>query len=151
MRPTRVVVADDDAAFRGALVDVLRADARFEVVGAVPSGTELVPLVARVAADLVLVDVRMPDGGPAAARALRDAVQDGVLRPLVVVGISAQAPARTVATMLRAGAVGFLVKGHLGGDLGSLLARCVRGELVVAAPSGAEALRQLVEDAPVGV
>ena len=39
--PLTVVVGDDDEAFREALVDVLAADDRFEVVGSTASGAEV--------------------------------------------------------------------------------------------------------------
>ena len=60
MRVIRTVVADDDPAFRGALVDVLGADPRFLVVEAVPSGEGIVDVARRAGAHLVLLDVRMP-------------------------------------------------------------------------------------------
>lgn len=143
VRVIRVVVAEDDPAFRGALVDVLGADARFQVTGAVCSGEDIVEVVRVVGADLVVLDVRMSDGGPTAARALREATDAGLLDEVVVVALSAQAAAHTVVAMLREGVAGYLVKGRIGADLPDLLARCAAGEVVLAAPSGAEALRQL--------
>lgn len=146
MSSTRVVVADDDSTFRSALVDVLGVDPDLEVVASLSSGTALVETLARTHADVALVDVRMPDGGVHAARAVREATEEGRLHEVAVVAISAQAATHTVVSLLREGVVGYLVKGHLGGDLGSLVKRCARGEVVVAGPSGADALRTLVRD-----
>ncbi len=146
MRVIRVVVADDDAAFRGALVDVLDADRRFQVVAATCTGEGVVEVAACSRADVVLVDVRMVDGGPAAARAIRQALEDGRLSGVAVVAISAQAPVHTVVAMLREGAVGYLVKGRIGSELPDLLARCAVGEVVLAVPGAAEALRELCRD-----
>jgi DNA-binding NarL/FixJ family response regulator len=143
VRVIRVVVADDDAAFRGALVDVLEADRRFQVAEAMATGENVVEVLRGVAADLVLLDVRMTDGGPTAARAIREAVEEGRLGGVVVVVLSAQAPVHTVVAMLREGAVGYLVKGRIGSELPDLIARCAAGEVILAVPSGAEALRQL--------
>ena len=143
MRVIRVVVAEDDPAFRGALVDVLEADARFQVARATSSGEDIVEVVRAVGADLVVLDVRMADGGPTAARALREAAEQGLLPGVFVVALSAQAAVHTVVAMLREGAVGYLVKGRIGSELPDLLARCAAGEVVLAVPSGAEALRQL--------
>jgi DNA-binding NarL/FixJ family response regulator len=137
-----VVVADDDAAFRGALVDVLETDKRFQVAAATPSGEDIVEVVDGADADVALIDVRMVDGGPTAARAIREATEEGRLRGVLVVAISAQAPVHTVVAMLREGAVGYLVKGRIGSELPDLLARCAAGEVVLAVPSAAEALRQ---------
>lgn len=144
MRPTRVLVADDDELFRTALVDVVDADPRFEVVGSRESGADVVEAVRRCGAELVLLDVDMPEGGATAARALQLAVEQGVLARLCVVALSAHASTTTVVGLLRAGAVGYLVKGQQPHDLTDLLQRCVGGQVLVAAPTGAAALRLLV-------
>jgi DNA-binding NarL/FixJ family response regulator len=147
VRVIRVAVADDDAAFRRALVDVLAAHPQFEVVVQAASGEDLGELVLRGRADLVLVDVRMPLGGPVAARAVRDAAGAG--RPAVVVALSADSAAQTVVSMVRAGAVGYLLKGRIGAALPDLLSRCMNGEVVLSTPSAAVALRELAAAASV--
>ena len=68
--PLTVVVGDDDDAFREALVDLLSADERFEVVGSTASGTQVRRLSAGLQPDLVLIDVRMDGGGAGLAMAL---------------------------------------------------------------------------------
>src|SRR3954454_674529 len=109
MSAIRVLVADDDDTMRRAMVDVLTAHGGFTVVADVASGVDLPELAAETRAQLVVLDVRMPGGGPAAARALR------AREPaLVVVAVSANNDVPTVAAMFRAGATGFLAKGHLG-------------------------------------
>jgi len=140
----RTVVGDDDGGFRAAVVDVLADDPRFVVVGEAADGAELVEVARTTGPDLVLLDVRMPSGGSVAARAL---TEDGsgrfASRPLVV-ALSADSGPEVVASMLQAGAVGFLAKGRLGATLPDLLARVAEGEVVVAVPSGIHALRQLL-------
>ena len=140
MRTYRVVVADDDPTFRSAAVEVLEADARFTVVAAVASGAGLVELVEETAADVVLLDVRMPGGGPAAAQQLTDRFG----RRVVLVAVSAQLETASVFRMLRAGTTGYLPKGRLGASMPDLLARCAEGELVLAVPTGGAALHQLL-------
>jgi DNA-binding NarL/FixJ family response regulator len=151
MKVIRVVIGDDDAGVRSALSEVLQADARFSVVGTAATGAELVEMGKALDPDVVLLDVRMPGGGPVAALALT-AQSDGLPRRTggvvvpVVIAVSAQTSAATVLEMLRAGAVGYLAKGSLG-TLPDLVARCVGGEVVLAVPSAAHALRQLVRSA----
>ena len=147
MRVIRVVVADDDAAFRGAVVDVLDADPRFAVVDVRSTGEDIATVARESRADLVLIDVRMPGGGPEAARAIRTQPGAGSAQPLVVT-LSAQSAAHTVASMVREGVSGYLVKGRIGSDLPDLLARCAAGEVVLAVPSGAEVLRDLTHPTP---
>ena len=137
MRPTRVVIADDDDAVRDALDEVLEADPRFTVVGLAVTGNELQEVALTTLPDLVLLDVRMPGGGAHAARTLLASPS-----PPVVIAVSADTGTSTVVAMMRAGAVGYLAKGSLSA-LPDLVARCVDGEVVLAVPSAAEALLQL--------
>ena len=57
----RVILAEDDDTARGTLVDLL-ASFGYEVAGAVCCGREAVTTARRTAPDVVLLDVRMPDG-----------------------------------------------------------------------------------------
>ena len=139
MGQIRVVVADDDETLRTVLSEVMRSDPRFEVVGEAADGVELLEIVARTEADVVLLDVRMPAGGETAARAL----QDGP--PVVVVAVSAETAPDTVAGLLRAGVRGYLSKGRLGPGLPDLVSRCVAGEVILAVPTAAQAVRRLVD------
>ena len=134
----RVVVADDDDDVRAALCEVLDADARFRVVGAVATGAELVGLVALTRPDVVLLDVRMPGGGERAARELTAAPD-----PPVVVAVSASTDVATVTALLRAGVQGYLGKGGLGETLADTVARCLEGQVVLAVPNGRAVLRAI--------
>jgi DNA-binding NarL/FixJ family response regulator len=139
MRRIRVLIADDHPEMMSALVSVLEDDARFSVVGTASTGTEAQKIAAETPVDVALLDVHMPSGGPAAAEALAT-----LPYPPVVVAISAQAGQGVVEDMLRAGAVGYLTKGRVGDGLPDLLARCVDGEVVLATPAGASALRAVL-------
>lgn len=145
MSTIRVVIADDDDEVRDALGEVLGADARFAVVGTARTGDEAVSLASVCEPDVVLLDVRMPGGGPEAARRLTTG--PGSLP--AVVAVSADTGVASIVAMVRAGAVGYLTKGRLG-DLNDLVARCATGQVVLAAPGAADAMRQLLADAPGG-
>jgi DNA-binding NarL/FixJ family response regulator len=54
-----VLVVDDSVPCRAAVCDVVRATPGFVLVGDVGSGEEAIVLAARVAPDLVLLDIRM--------------------------------------------------------------------------------------------
>lgn len=131
----RVVVADDHATVLSAIVKVIESEPGFDVVGTADNGSDAVELARDLRADLVLVDVQMPDGGPVAAARLRE------LQPApVVVAISGQTGASTLEELIRAGVTGFVSKGHAGADLVEVLERCSRGEVVLAVPAAALAL-----------
>jgi DNA-binding NarL/FixJ family response regulator len=137
----RVVVADDDETMRRAIVDVLEAHGGFTVVRDVATGDGLPELVAETDAQLVVLDVRMPSGGVAAARALRQHHPN-----TVVVAVSASNQVSTVAAMFRAGATGFLAKGQLGTSFADDLARCTSGQVMIAVPHAGQVLRALEDD-----
>jgi DNA-binding NarL/FixJ family response regulator len=80
----------------------------------------------------------MPSGGVDAAAALRDHNPQ-----TVVVAVSASNQVSTVAAMFRAGATGFLAKGHLGMSFADDLLRCTRGQVMIAMPQGVQVLRAL--------
>jgi DNA-binding NarL/FixJ family response regulator len=137
-RTLSIVVADDDDEMRRALREILTAHESFEVVGEVAHGHDLEVLAADTRADMVLLDVRMPAGGADAARRL------ATLSPApVVVAVSASTDVPTVVAMLRAGARGFLAKGHLGRSFTEDLDRIARGQVLIAVPHAVQVLRAL--------
>lgn len=138
MSGIRVVIADDDDGVRAALHDVLDADDRFLVVGTAAGGEDLARIVEAARPDVVLLDVRMPGGGEVAARRLAEMAGGPV-----VVAVSASTEINTVVSMIRAGATGYLAKGKLGHWLPEMVARCAEGQVVLAVPNGAAALRSL--------
>ena len=138
MSAIRVVIADDDDGVRAALHDVLDADARFLVVGTASQGVDLARTVEAARPDIVLLDVRMPGGGMAAARAL-----SALPSAPVIVAVSASTEVATVVAMLEAGATGYLAKGRLGQWLPEMVSRCADGQVVLAVPNGAAVMRVL--------
>lgn len=143
MRPVRVLIADDHDEMLSAMVGALSDDPRFTVTATAGTGEEAVNTAATSAIDAVLLDVNMPGGGAATASALA-----ALPTPPVIVAISAHLGAASVEEMVRAGAVGYLAKGRVGDALPDLLARCAEGEVVLATPAAAVALRALVSRGP---
>lgn len=73
---TRVLIADDDDLMRAGLVELLSADPESEIAGEASTGREAVERARRLAPDVVLIDVRMPDlDGIAATRELASAAR----------------------------------------------------------------------------
>src|SRR5215208_162496 len=57
--PKRILIADDDAAIRGALVELLKGEG-YDTLQA-KSGSEVLRIVPVEEPDLLLIDLRMPD------------------------------------------------------------------------------------------
>jgi DNA-binding NarL/FixJ family response regulator len=103
---TRVLIADDDALMRAGLVELLGADPQILIIGQAATGRQAVEQTRRLAPDVVLMDVRMPDlDGIGATRALARAAPQ--VRVLILTTFEQD---DYVFGALRAGASGFLLK-----------------------------------------
>jgi len=100
-------VVDDEPLIRSGLRAIINAEADLTVVGEAGDGAEVLPLVRRTGADVVLMDVRMPAvDGIQATRLLLESL-DPAPRVLVVTTFEND---DYVYDALRAGASGFLLK-----------------------------------------
>ncbi|MFD7732557.1 response regulator [Kitasatospora phosalacinea] len=105
----RVLLADDQALLRGTFRLLIDSAPDLEVVGEAGTGREAVALARELRADLVLMDIRMPDLDGLAATALITADED--LAGVKVLVLTTFESDEYVAEALRAGASGFLGKG----------------------------------------
>jgi len=102
-----VVVVDDEPLIRSGLRAIINAEPDLTVVGEAGDGAEVLPVVRRTGADVVLMDVRMPAvDGIQATRLLLESL-DPAPRVLVVTTFEND---DYVYDALRAGASGFLLK-----------------------------------------
>jgi DNA-binding NarL/FixJ family response regulator len=103
---TRVLIADDDGLMRAGLVELLAGESEIEIVGEASTGREAVERARRLAPDVVLMDVRMPElDGIGATRELTRAAPNA--RVLILTTFEQD---DYVFGALRAGASGFLLK-----------------------------------------
>lgn len=105
----RVLLADDQALLRGTFRMLLDSAPDMEVIAEAATGREAVELARSHRADLVLMDIRMPDlDGLAATRLISE---DEDLAGVKVLVLTTFENDEYVAEALRAGASGFLGKG----------------------------------------
>ncbi|GAA2583171.1 response regulator [Streptomyces tubercidicus] len=105
----RVLLADDQALLRGTFRMLIDSASDMEVVAEAATGREAVDLARSHRADLVLMDIRMPDlDGLAATRLISE---DEDLAGVKVLVLTTFENDEYVAEALRAGASGFLGKG----------------------------------------
>jgi NarL family two-component system response regulator LiaR len=102
----RVLIAEDHAAMRQSLVQALRCESDFEVVGEVADGIAAVQLAAQLKPEVVIMDIVMArlNGIEATRRIKKDHPE------IQVVGLSVHSSRGYVAHMLAAGARAYVLK-----------------------------------------
>jgi DNA-binding NarL/FixJ family response regulator len=104
----RVVVADDQQLIRGGFRSLLESEADIEVVGEAGTGADAVRVVTATRPDVVLMDIRMPDGD--GLWATERLAADASLSATHIVIVTTFELDEYVGRAIRAGASGFLVK-----------------------------------------
>jgi two-component system chemotaxis response regulator CheB len=135
-RPLRVLVVDDSALVRKAVVSILDADADIAVVGTAANGREALDQVAATRPDVVMLDSGMPEleGLQTLSHLMRD-------HPVPVVMLSGTTAAHAERTLeaLRLGAVDFVGKPQ--GDLGESVRYLKKNVLTKVKAAGAANLQ----------
>jgi len=119
-----VLIADDLPLVVDALTELLGVDPSIVVVATANDAVAAVEAAATARPDVALLDVRMPaGGGGVAARGIRE-----VSPHTKIVALSAQFDRASVVEMVRAGAIGYLIKGSAPGEIIAAIHGSVRGE-----------------------
>ena len=104
----RVAIADDQQLIRGGFRSLLESEDDIDVVGEAGTGVEAVALVAAQRPDVVLMDIRMPDGD--GLWATEQIAADPALAGTHIVIVTTFELDEYVGQAIRSGASGFLVK-----------------------------------------
>jgi len=122
--PLRLLVVDDHEVVRRGLVSLLDRRERFQVVGEAGTVAEAVDQAHRLEPDIVVMDVRLPDGsGVEACRDIR------AERPATrVIMLTSYPDEEAVLAAIVAGASGYLLKQIRARDLVAALEAVGRGE-----------------------
>jgi two-component system, NarL family, response regulator NreC len=130
-----VVLADDHAVVRAGLKAVLAAARDITVVGEAANGRDAVATVERLAPDVVVMDLSMPEmDGTAATKAI---VAKGLTTKVLVLTMHAEE--EYLVPLLEAGAAGYLVKSVADRELVSAVRAIAHGDNYVS-PSAARVL-----------
>lgn len=134
-----MLVADDEPVVLAALAELVEAEETLELVGTARDAQEAIELAILEHPDVALLDVKMPaGGGPRAAREIRI----GSLQTRVV-ALSAYEDRASVLEMLRAGAVGYLVKGTRAAEIVKMVHSATRGDVVLSTEVMGDILEEL--------
>lgn len=106
MEKIKIIIVDDHQLFRNGLKILLDAFPEFEVVGEASSGIDLLEIIKNTTADVVLMDINMPemDGIEATRKALK------IVPDLNVIALSMYSEEEYYYKMVDTGAKGFILK-----------------------------------------
>lgn len=140
MTTVRVLVAEDEPIFRAALADLVAGESSLELVGTAQDADEAIEIARRERPNVALLDVRMPGGG--GPRATREIC---VLLPETkVLALSASEDRDAVFGMLRAGAIGYLLKDVSPESLSRAITHAAAGQAILSRRVTADVIEELV-------
>jgi DNA-binding NarL/FixJ family response regulator len=120
----RIVVADDAVILREGLARLLE-EAGFEVVGLASDATKILPLIAELLPEVVVLDVAMPRlDGITCLKRIRTAFPD-----VVVVVLSASEDPAVSKEAIELGARAFVLKHHDPAELGNIIRQAIEGSV----------------------
>ena len=117
----RVVLAEDQAMVRGALAALLALEDDIEVVGEAGDGVAAEELVRRLAPDVLVTDIEMPERG---GLDLAQAIKGTATRVVILTTFGRAGYLRRA---LEAGALGYLLKDAPSAELADAIRRVARG------------------------
>jgi DNA-binding NarL/FixJ family response regulator len=145
MAIVRVLIVDDAEDSRNVLRRALAMEPDIEVVGEAGSGDESVAMAEEARPDVVLMDVRMPEGnGINATRTITRRFPE-----IRVLALTAYDDKDSVRDMLDAGATGYLLKGAPVRELAAAVRKARKGEGGLdqrVLPGAVEDLRRLIQE-----
>ncbi len=133
----RVFLVDDHEVVRGGIRRLLEAQGGFEVVGEAATASGAASAIANTAADIAVLDVRLPDGdGVTLCREIRSEHPE-----IACLMLTSFADDEALAQAVLAGAAGFVIKQIRGNDLVSAIRAVANGHSLI----GAETARRVAE------
>lgn len=141
----RVVLADDHVVMRAGVAALVSGDATIDVVGEAGDGREAVALVADLAPDLALLDLRMPVLDGVAATAEIVSRYPGT-RVLILTTYDTD---EEIERAVEAGAIGYLLKDATREQLVAAIHAAARGETVLAPRVAEKLVSRMRRPAPV--
>jgi DNA-binding NarL/FixJ family response regulator len=140
----RILVADDHPVVRDGLVAILSTQPDFDVVGEAGTGRDTIAEVARLAPDVLLLDLEMPDmDGLTALQQIR-----GAPNPPQVLVFTAFDSDERIITAIKSGVKGYLLKGSPREELFRAIRAVAKGESLLHPRAAASLMRRVTEPEP---
>jgi EAL domain-containing protein (putative c-di-GMP-specific phosphodiesterase class I)/ActR/RegA family two-component response regulator len=137
----RLMLADDEGEVLRAISQLVSTDPFIDLIGTANNASEAIDLAVLHTPDVALLDVRMPGGGGSrAAREIRQRSPE-----TRIVALSASTDPRTVVSMVRAGAVGYVGKDQSGDEVLRAIHRSADGRSSISVARLGEVAERLTE------
>lgn len=137
--PIRLLIADDHAVVRQGLRTFLELDPDLEIVGEVENGAEAVRLARELRPDVVIMDLLMPElDGITATRLIRQELPD-----TEVIALTSVLEHSSVGDVLRAGAIGYLLKDAKPQELRQAIHAAAAGQVQLSPKAAARLVREV--------
>ena len=118
--PVRIVLADDHTIVREGLIQILKKDEQFDIVGEAADGETAVALADELKPDVVLMDISMPGiGGIEATRLIKQAHPE-----IQVIALSMHEESERGSEMHDAGAAAYINKSRAASTIGDAIRSC---------------------------
>jgi DNA-binding NarL/FixJ family response regulator len=131
----RILIVDDHAVFRGALRAFLSQEPDFRIVGEAGNLRDAIQSISALSPHLVLTDLAMPDThGIEAVTAIKRRHPD-----VKILVISSHSETEYKLRCRQAGAIGYIVKGAMEGDLCDSIRSALGGTTVIGADAPCDA------------
>src|SRR5215475_4407652 len=140
--PIRTAIVDDHPLFREGVSKLLARTPGVEIVADGSTAIDAVNIARQLAPDVLLLDLKLPDDGPAAASTI--AREHPSVR---IVILTASDSDSDVAAMLRLGVHGYLLKGCTGQEIVRAVQRVHAGEFYVTPSLAARLLAEMATPA----
>lgn len=137
--PVRVLLVDDHTVMRQGVRMLLTLDAEIEVIGEAANGRDAVTLAHQLRPDVVLMDLLMPvmDGLSAITEIRRD------LPETEIVALTSVLEDSIVTDVVRAGAIGYLLKDAGGDEVIKAIRAAAQGEVHLSPQAAARLVRDV--------
>lgn len=141
--PIRILIIDDHALFRKGIMQLVAMDGDLEIAGEAASGREGIELAAKLAPNVILIDLNMKDlNGLETLKALK---RSGIEARLIMLTVSDNE--EDVVGAIRAGADGYLLKDMEPADFCQTLKKAARGVMVLGENLAGNLAHALIEGA----
>jgi DNA-binding NarL/FixJ family response regulator len=141
----KVLIVDDQPLLRNALASIIDLEPDIEVVGMAESGSKALQLVQQVLPDVILMDIRMPDGD--GIWATEQLANQGLKETKVLI-LTTFEEDDYIFRALKAGASGFLSKASEGVEISDAIRKVAAGDNLLSPMSIRRLISLVVSNIP---